>query len=210
MNQVEAVVYIVDDDPSVRSAMTILFRTEGYYVRECESAEQFLDIKKIDQPACLILDLKMPGLSGTELQSELIHRNDNLPIIFLTGFGDIPTTVDAIKSGAVDFLQKPVENEKLLASVAAVIDESRRILEISGQLIGFRERVEQLTKREREVMDYVIRGLLNKQIAREMGITETTVKVHRGRVMEKTGVHSLAELVSLSERTGLAGDRKYP
>ena len=203
MSATDAIVYIVDDDPSVRKATLRLLRSAGYHAVEFETAEDFLSHRRANRPSCLILDLQMPGLSGVELQQQLEARHEDLPIIFMTGHGDIPTSVDAMKHGAVDFLPKPVDDEKLLETVRLAVEQHARTRHQSAELAMFRGRAGELTAREREVMLYVITGMMNKQIAQNMGITETTVKVHRGRMMEKTGVASVAELVLLCERAGI-------
>ena len=202
MMTVEAIVYVVDDDPSVRKATARLFRTAGCEVVTFESADEFLDYQTSDTPACLILDLDMPGRSGIELQAELAARLIGLPIVFMTGHGDIPTTVSAMKQGAVDFLPKPVDDQRLIETVQQAIEAHARELELSQSVNEFKQKLDLLTRREHEVMMLVIEGLLNKQVAKRMGVTEATVKVHRGRVMEKTGVDSIAELVRLCERGG--------
>lgn len=199
MSRHEGIVFVVDDDSSVRKAAARLFRTAGWQVETFATAQEFLDYPRPDLPSCLVLDVRMPGLNGIELQQRLADC-DEVPIIFMTGHGDIPMTVQAIKAGAVDFLPKPVSDERLLATVQQAInialDKGRQSVEVTE----FRRRRETLTAREREVMDFVLTGLLNKQIARRMGITEATVKVHRGRMMEKIGVKSVAELARRSER----------
>ncbi|MGE3778244.1 MAG: response regulator transcription factor [Pirellulaceae bacterium] len=202
MTHPPATVYVVDDDESIRRAMTRLFRSEGFLVQTFASAGEFLATPRADGLACLLLDLRMQGMSGAELQQELKQRGENLPIVMLTGHGDVPSAVQAMKQGAVDFLSKPVDNQRLLDAIRQAINHlaSKR-----QQLLDMREferRVRSLTSREHEIMLLVITGMLNKQIAARLGITETTVKVHRGRVMEKTGVASVAELVRLCERVG--------
>ena len=203
MSKPSGVVFVVDDDSSVRKAAARLFRSVGLQVEVFETAQEFLDYPRPDLPCCLVLDVRMPGLSGIELQEQLT-AHDDLPIVFMTGHGDIPMTVQAMKAGAVDFLPNPVDDEQLLATVQQAIDTHARKKTQSAQVVEFRRRMELLTKREHEVMRLVITGMLNKQIARKLGITEATVKVHRGRVMEKIGVVSVAELVRLSERAGLS------
>ena len=194
-------VFLVDDDASVRRALTRLLKTAGYQVQTFASAREFLDRKPdADGPACLALDVRMPGLSGMELQRELQNTNCNLPIIFITGHGDIPMSVRAMKAGAVDFLPKPVQAKDLLGAIEqalarAVHDRAER----NGRET-LQSRVEKLTPREREVMTLVVKGFLNKQIASELGTVEKTIKVHRARVMKKMQVESLAELVRLAEK----------
>lgn len=198
----EAIVYVVDDDASVRKATSRLFRTAGFDVVTFESADEFLDYQTSGSPACLILDLDMPGRSGIDLQTELTARQIGLPIVFMTGQGDIPTTVAAMKQGAVDFLPKPVDDQRLIETVQQAIEAHARELELSQGVNKFIQKLSLLTPREHEVMTLVVEGLLNKQVAKRLGVTEATVKVHRGRVMEKTGVDSIAELVRLCERGG--------
>ena len=203
MSQPSGIVFVVDDDPSVRKAAARLFRSVGLQVEVFETARQFLDFSRPDLPSCLLLDVQMPGLNGIELQEQLA-AHDDLPIIFMTGHGDIPMTVQAMKAGAVDFLPKPVNDTQLLATVQQAIDTHAHKKTQSAQVVEFRKRMELLTKRETEVMRLVITGMLNKQIGRKLEITEATVKVHRGRVMDKIGVVSVAELVRLSERAGIS------
>lgn len=202
MSNTDAIVYVVDDDVAVRKATARLFRSVGLQVETFPTAREFLDHRRAVKCGCLVLDLQLPGLSGIELQQELIANNVDLPIVFMTGHGDIPTTVEAMKLGAIDFLPKPVDTKKLVDTVRDAINEHDRTRQQCAELQAFRERVETLTKREYEVMLLVITGLLNKKIALRLKITETTVKVHRGRVMEKTGVDSAAKLVLLCERAG--------
>ena len=200
----DAIVYVVDDDISVRKAMTRMFKSLGLEVATFSTAREFLDCRQKDVPGCLILDVQMPGLTGLELQEELVAHQVDLPIVFMTGHGDIPMTVKAMRSGAVDFLPKPVDEQQLVQTVHQAIERNARKRHESAALSDFRQRVDSLSKRESEVMTLVISGLLNKQIASRLGITEHTVKVHRGRVMEKTGVDSVAQLVRLCERSGVA------
>ena len=200
----DAIVYVVDDDVSVRKAMTRMFKSLGLEVATFGTAREFLDCRRKDVPGCLILDVQMPGLTGLELQEELVAHQVDLPIVFMTGHGDIPMTVKAMRSGAVDFLPKPVDEQQLVQTVHQAIERNARKRHETATLSDFRQRVDSLSKRESEVMTLVISGLLNKQIASRLGITEHTVKVHRGRVMEKTGVDSVAQLVRLCERSGVA------
>lgn len=199
----QAIIYVVDDDSSVRKATARLFRTAGFKVEAFGSADEFLEYTTSDKPGCLILDLEMPGLSGIELQDELTARKIGLPIVFMTGHGDIPTTVTAMKQGAFDFLPKPVDDERLIATVQQAIATYSLELDRASDVREFKQKLLLLTKREHEVMMLVIDGLLNKQIAKRLGVTESTIKVHRGRMMEKTEVDSVAELVRLCERGGV-------
>lgn len=206
MTACPATVYVVDDDESIRRAMTRLFRSAGFLVYTFGSADEFLAATLTDGLTCLLLDLKIPGKSGDELHQELLQRGVDLPIVFLTGHGDVFSAVQAMKRGAIDFLSKPVNNERLLDTVRQAInnlaDRQRQSLEVRE----FEKRVQSLTSREKEIMLLVITGMLNKQIAIQLGITETTVKVHRGRVMEKTGMTSAAELVRICECAGYSPD----
>lgn len=195
-------VYVVDDDESIRRAMNRLFRSAGYQVRTFSSAEEFLAAPDTDDLACLLLDLQIPGMSGAELQTKLLQRGVELPIIILTAHGDVPAAVQAMKQGAIDFLSKPVDNDRLLDAVQKAIGDYAQRRRQTLELREFEMRVQSLTTREHEIMLLVIAGLLNKQIAARLAITEATVKVHRGRVMEKTGAASVAELVRLCERAG--------
>lgn len=202
MTECPATVYVVDDDESIHRAMTRLFRSAGFLVRTFKSAGEFLAAPQTDGLACLLLDLRMPEISGAELQQEVLQRGAELPIVFLTGHGDLPSAVRAMKQGAFDFLSKPVDNERLLDTVRQAIADLAQKRQQSLDVREFQRRVQSLTSREHQIMLLVITGMLNKQIALRLAITETTVKVHRGRVMEKTGVASAAALVRLCERAG--------
>lgn len=201
----QATVFLVDDDASVRKALTRLIKSAGYQVQAFASAWEFLDAHAVEvaEKACLILDISMPGLNGFDLQKKLDATSAILPIIFITGHGDIPMSVKAMKSGAVDFLPKPVKDKALLAAVEQALARSEREFGERMELASVQRRLASLTPREREVMAMVVRGLLNKQIAFELGTVEKTVKVHRARVMEKMEVRSLAELVRIAERVGI-------
>lgn len=196
-------VLVVDDDASVRKATRRLLRAAGLDVETFESADELLDYPICDRAACLILDYHLPGMSGIELQKQLLEHGTRLPIVFMSGRGDVPISVAAMKQGAVDFLPKPVDDETLLETVKQAIDRYTHELARHGEIDRFKENLACLTRREREVYFLVVEGLLNKQIAGCLGITEATVKVHRGRMMEKMGVDSLAELVRLHERAGI-------
>ena len=207
MTREPPVVFIVDDDPSMRPAMDSLIRSVGLRVQSFGSAKEFLDCKRPDAPACLVLDVRLPGLSGLDLQRELAAAHITIPIIFITGHGDVPMSVQAMKAGAVEFLTKPFRDQQLLDAVQLAIDKDRTAHAEKAELASLRRRYESLTPREREVMALVVSGLLNKQVAGELGTAEVTVKVHRGRVMEKMKAGSLAELVKLAVRLGLPGTR---
>lgn len=197
-------VYIVDDDPLVRNALIRAFRSAELRVAAFSSAEAFLEQERNEGPGCLILDVQLPDRSGMQLQQFLIERNIDLPVIFLTGHGDIPMTVKAMRSGAIDFFTKPVDSDELACAVHAAIREHELQLENNAKQDEFRKRLQSLSPRERQVMSLAVAGLLNKQIASRLGITERTVKEHRGRVMRKTGIESIAELSRLCERSGIA------
>jgi FixJ family two-component response regulator len=199
-NGLPMTVFLVDDDPSVRRALARLIKSAGYQVQTFVSAREFLDRMPETEPACLVLDVRLPGLSGIDLQLELQRRNLILPVIFITGHGDIPMTVKAMKAGAVDFLPKPVRDTDLLRAIEQALARALHDHAQWDQAKSIQCRVEKLTPREREVMHWVVRGWLNKQIASELGIGEKTIKVHRARVMQKLEVDSVAELVRLAER----------
>ncbi|HTM07855.1 MAG TPA: response regulator transcription factor [Verrucomicrobiae bacterium] len=198
-----ATVFLVDDDASVRKALTRLLRSAGYDVKAFASAREFLDNAQDEGPACLVLDIRMPGLSGIDLQRELQTANAILPIIFITGHGDIPTSVKAMKAGAVDFLPKPVKDHDLLTAIEQALARSARQRAERADLEDIQSRIDSLTPRERQVLEHVVVGQLNKQVAYDLGTVEKTIKVHRARVMGKMGVKSLAELVRLAERAGI-------
>jgi len=197
-------VFLVDDDASVRRALARLIKSAGHQVQAFSSAREFLDtVPQTAGPACLVLDIRMPGLSGIDLQRQLQATSHTLPIIFITGHGDIPMSVKAIKAGAVDFLPKPVKDTDLLRAIEQAVARSVHDRAERDELEDIQRRVEKLTPREREVMALVVRGLLNKQIAFELGTVEKTIKVHRARVMKKMQVGSLAELVRVAEKVGI-------
>jgi FixJ family two-component response regulator len=199
----EPVVYLIDDDASVREALSSLIRAAGLNVEAYASAEAFLAREGTQAgPGCLVLDLRLPELSGLELQRELARSRDAMPIIFITGHGDIPTTVQAMKAGATEFLTKPFSDEALLQAVRYALERAGRLQAASRDLAVLRERYATLTTREREVLSRIVFGLLNKQVASELGLSEITVKVHRRRVMEKMQAGSLAELVRMTDRLG--------
>lgn len=199
-----ATVFLVDDDPSVRKALARLIKSAGHQVQSFASAREFLDSGCGNQgPACLVLDIRMPGLSGIDLQRELQTANVILPIIFITGHGDIPTSVKAMKAGAVDFLPKPVQDTELLRAIRQAVARAVHDRAERAKLEDIQSRMNTLTPREREVMALVVRGRLNKQIAGELGTVEKTIKVHRARVMRKMQVKSLAKLVGLAAQIGI-------
>jgi RNA polymerase sigma factor (sigma-70 family) len=198
--KIDSIVYVIDDDPSVRDAIKSLIRSVRMNVETFASAQEFMSCKRPKVPACLVLDVRMPGLSGLDLQRELTDARIDIPIIFITGHGDIPMSVRAMKAGAVEFLTKPFRDQDLLDAIAQAIDSDREQRKQRADIADLRNRFEQLTPREREVMDLVVAGLLNKQIAIRLGISEITVKLHRHQAMEKMKADSLAELVRMSEK----------
>ena len=204
MSHPASTVFLIDDDASVRRALARLIKSAGYQVESFPSARDFLSRNThAAGPACLVLDVRMPGLSGLDLQRELKTANVILPIIFITGRGNIPMSVQAMKAGAVDFLPKPVQDTDLLHAIEQALARAVRDRAERTEVEEIQKRVDTLTPREREVMALIVRGLLNKQIAFELGTVEKTIKVHRARVMEKMQVDSLAELVRLTERMGI-------
>ncbi len=198
-------VFVVDDDISVRESLEALIRTAGWEARAFGSAEDFLSCPPAAGPNCLVLDVGLPDLNGLDLQASIAGERAGMPIIFITGDGDVPTTVRAMKAGAAEFLTKPLDGEVLLSAIEAALDRSRQTLSEQASLEALRQRHASLSRREREVMDLVVTGLLNKQVGGKLGISEITVKAHRGRVMEKMGAASLAALVKMSARLPLAG-----
>jgi FixJ family two-component response regulator len=200
MSKAEQIVYVVDDDPSMREALKTLIETVGFVCLTFGSGQEFLESSLADVPGCLVLDVRLPGLGGLNLQRELTDRGIQIPIIFITGHGDIPMSVQAMKAGAVEFLTKPFRDQDLLDAIEQATERDRAARKHRTEIVELRERYETLTPREREVMAAVVAGLLNKQIAAELSISEKTVNIHRGQVMQKMRAPSLAELVRMAER----------
>jgi len=203
MSETEGVVFVVDDDESMRRSLANLLRSVGLRVEAFASAQEFLRGNRPDVPGCLVLDVRLPGLSGLDLQKRMAAADSEIPIIFITGHGDIPMTVQAMKAGAVEFLTKPFRDQALLDAIQQALERDRHARKQRADIETLRRRFDSLTPREREVMALVVTGLLNKQIAGELGTSEAAVKVHRQHVMEKMGAESLADLVRLAERLGL-------
>jgi FixJ family two-component response regulator len=200
MNETAPIVFVVDDDPAVCVAVKRLIRSVGIEVQTFNSAQEFLESKRADAPGCLVLDVRLPDLSGLDLQQELATANIDLPIIFVTGHGDIPMSVRAMKAGAVEFLTKPYREQDLLEAIQHGIRQHRTKREQRAEIIELQRRYELLTLREREVFPLVAGGLLNKQVGAQLGASEKTIKVHRGQVMQKMKADSLAELIRMAER----------
>jgi FixJ family two-component response regulator len=204
----DAIIAIVDDDPSAREGLGSLIRSAGWRVETFVSAQEFLGRPGAEAPSCLILDLQLPGLSGLDLQKRMDEVGLEIPIVFLTGHGNIPASVQAMKAGAVEFLTKPFHEQELLQAIQEAIERDRRTRQRHAKLRELRDRYESLTARERQVMQQVVSGLLNKQIAAELNITEFTVKIHRGHVMRKMRADSLADLVRMAESLRISSPKR--
>ena len=196
------IVFVVDDDISVRESLELLIQHEGWRAKTFASAKQFLDCHRAVVPSCLVLDVSLPGLDGLELQKRVAVERTDMPIIFITGYGDVPKTVQAMKGGAVEFLTKPFNDEVLLTAIRQALERSRLALAHETEMRELRDRYASLTRREGQVMALVVSGLLNKQVGGELGISEITVKAHRGQVMQKMKANSLADLVKMAGRLG--------
>jgi FixJ family two-component response regulator len=212
MLSASSVVFIVDDDVSVRESLESMVRQAGWNPKTYSTAQEFLDRQKESVPSCLVLDVSLPGLSGLELQKQIVDERSAMPIIFITGYGDVPMTVRAMKAGAMEFLTKPFSDEVLLSAIEQALERSRVALNRDVEIRALQKAYLSLTPREQQVMSLVVSGMLNKQIGGELGISEVTVKAHRGRVMEKMTAGSLADLVKMATRLrlGTSPRRKSP
>jgi FixJ family two-component response regulator len=203
MSHLQATVYVVDDDPSVRAGLARLLKSVGLPAKTFASAMEFLEQAVAGEPGCVIVDLRLPAMSGLELQEQLHARNLDLPVIFLTAFGTVPASVRALKRGALDFLEKPVDDQVLLDAVSQALEWDRENRLKQAEVKAIQDRLTSLTPREFEVLTLIITGMLNKQVAYELGTTEKTIKVHRARILEKMNCESLAQLVRLAEKAGV-------
>jgi FixJ family two-component response regulator len=208
MPDLTPIVFVVDDDISVRESLELLLTSAGWRSESFASAQEFLSRPRATVPCCLVLDVTLPGLSGLDLQQQLGERTD-MPIIFITGHGDVPMTVQAMKAGAIEFLTKPLRHEVVLEAIRAAMERSRAALRVDSEMRRLRNCHESLTPREREVMALVVSGLLNKQVGGELGISEITVKAHRGQVMRKMKADSLPDLVTMAARLGVRSPPKH-
>jgi FixJ family two-component response regulator len=207
LSQLEGTVFIVDDDPLVLGAVETLIKSVGFEVNTFSSAQAYLESDLPDEPGCLVLDIRMPGLSGLDLQDEMAARGLTLPVIFVTGHGTVPLSVRAMKAGAVDFLQKPFEDQDLLDAVQRAIEEDGQARVERRETGEIKRRVESLTQREAQVLLGVAEGKLNKQIAHDLGLSENTVKTHRAHIMQKMQAESLADLIRLTEKAGIRSQK---
>jgi FixJ family two-component response regulator len=210
MTPQDPIVYLVDDDPDVRRSLERLFSTWGLAVQTFASPEEFLSAERVDRPACLIIDLKLPGMSGLELQDRLQALNMDIPIIFISAYGTVAESVRAMKSGAIEFLEKPIAETTLIEEVTRAIEKHRRLRQETIEIQEIEQRFAKLTPREHQVLSFVAQGWLNKQIAAQLQLAEITVKIHRGRLMQKLNCSSLADLLLLTAKAGLYPPQKSP
>jgi len=203
MSHVTPIVFVVDDDVSVRESLELLIRSAGWQPETFESAQEFLSRPRVLVPSCLVLDVTLPGLNGLDLQKRVAADRTDMPIIFITGYGDVPTTVQAMKAGAAEFLTKPFDDDALLSAIREALERSRIALDHEAELRDLQDGYASLSRRERQVMALVVRGRLNKQVGGELGISEITVKAHRGKVMHKMRANSFADLVTMAARLRL-------
>lgn len=210
MTTQDAIVFVVDDEASVREALQCLIESTGLCVQTFGSAEKFLESKVPDAPSCLVLDVRLPGLHGLDLQRELAERGAPIPVVFITAYGDIEMSVQAMKAGAVEFLAKPFRPGDLLDAVRRAVERDRTVRAEQAEMFGLRRRLDLLTPRERQVMELVVAGRLNKQIAADLGTSEITVKVHRGRLVRKMQAESLPELVRMAHKLGIPATVRKP
>jgi len=210
MREEQSVVYVIDDDPSMRDTLEDLFRSVGLEVRVFASTQEFLAARRPDAPACLVLDVRLPGQSGLDFQRGLAASGLDLPIVFITGHGDVPMAVQAMKAGAIEFLTKPFRDQELLDAIQAGIERDRARRRGAPLVAELRTRLDSLTERERQIMTLVVSGQLNKQIAAELAVSQMTVKVHRGQIMRKMRANSLPELVRMADRLGVHPKAREP